>query len=315
MISELRNLPAPAKLNLFLHVTGRRADGYHLLETVFELVDLCDRVHLRRRGDGLVTLAEPLPGVPPESDLTVRAARLLAEASGCGLGVEISVDKRIPMGGGLGGGSSDAATVLLGLNRLWALDWPPARLAALGLALGADVPVFVFGRTAYATGVGERLRPLALPARWYLIAAPRVAVPTAGVFAAPELTRDTKPLKIFSLSRGRTVFRGRNDLQAVVVARHPEVAGALEDLRQGAAEAGVDARHVRMTGSGACVFLPCESESDARRVFDRLQSRTDARLVVSKSLPRHPLRDWAFGFARDPVRTLGSRQVGQGTGF
>ena len=297
MISELRNLPAPAKLNLFLHVTGRRADGYHLLETVFELVDLCDLLHLRCRDDGVVTLAAPLPGVPPESDLTVRAARLLAEASGSRLGVEIAVDKRIPMGGGLGGGSSDAAAVLLGLNRMWGLDWPLSRLAALGLGLGADVPVFLFGRTAYATGVGERLRPLSLPPRWYLIAAPRVSVPTAGVFAAPELTRDTKPLTIHGLSRGRMVFRGRNDLQGVVIARHPKVAEAIEDLLRGAAEVGIDGRDVRMTGSGACVFLPCASESDARRVYDRLQGRTDARLVVSKSLSRHPLRDWAFGHA------------------
>ena len=297
MISELRNLPAPAKLNLFLHVTGRRADGYHLLETVFELVDLCDLLHLRCRDDGVVTLAAPLPGVPPESDLTVRAARLLAEASGSRLGVEIAVDKRIPMGGGLGGGSSDAAAVLLGLNRMWGLDWPLSRLAALGLGLGADVPVFLFGRTAYATGVGERLRPLALPPRWYLIAAPRVSVPTAGVFAAPELTRETKPLTIHGLSRGRMVFRGRNDLQEVVVARQPRVAEAIEDLERGAAEVGIDSRDVRMSGSGACVFLPCGSESDARRVYDRLQGRTDARLVVSKSLSRHPLRDWAFGQA------------------
>lgn len=297
MITELHNLPAPAKLNLFLHVTGRRADGYHLLETVFELIDLGDRLRLKRRDDGVIARTDPLRGVPEEADLTVRAARLLAQASGCRFGVDIGLDKRIPMGGGLGGGSSDAATVLLGLNRLWALHWPLHRLAALGLRLGADVPVFLFGRTAYATGVGERLRPLALPNRWYLIAAPRVTVQTAGVFAAPELTRNTKPLKIDGLSRGRMVFRGRNDLQGVVVARQPRVAEALEDLRLGAQAVGVDARAIRMTGSGACVFLPCDSEHDAHRVHDWLIGRSRARLFVASSVARHPLRDWAFGCA------------------
>lgn len=297
MITELHNLPAPAKLNLFLHVTGRRADGYHLLETVFDLIDLGDLVQLKRREDGAILRTDPLPGVPAEADLTVRAARLLAQASGCGLGVEIGLEKRTPMGGGLGGGSSDAATVLLGLNRMWGLHWPLRRLAALGLQLGADVPVFLFGRSAYATGVGERLRPLALPRRWYLIAAPRTTVQTAGVFAAPELTRNTKPLKIDGLSRGRVVFRGRNDLQGVVVARQPRVAEALEDLRLGAQAVGVDARAVRMTGSGACVFLPCDSERDVRRVHERLDGRIAARLFITSSLARHPLRDWAFGRA------------------
>jgi 4-diphosphocytidyl-2-C-methyl-D-erythritol kinase len=297
MIAELRNCPAPAKLNLFLHVTGRRADGYHLLETVFELIDLADTLHFRRLEDGRVSLRDPLPGVPPESDLTVRAARLLAAESGCRLGVEIAVDKRIPMGGGLGGGSSDAATTLLALNRLWALHWTPARLAALGLRLGADVPVFVRGRTAYATGVGERLRPLALPPRWYVVLAPRVSVPTAAVFSAPELTRNTKPLRIHGLSRGDSVFRGRNDLQSVVVARQPKVAAALEALRQAASEAGAPAQLARMTGSGACVFLPLPAESAANAVKERLQGRTDAVVFVAGSLARHPLRDWAFGHA------------------
>jgi 4-diphosphocytidyl-2-C-methyl-D-erythritol kinase len=297
LISELRNLPAPAKLNLFLHVTGRRADGYHLLETVFELVDLCDTVHLRRREDGQVRLENPIAGVPEDTDLTVRAARLLAQESGCGLGVDIRLDKRIPMGGGLGGGSSDAATTLLGLNRLWSLDWPMRRLSTLAARLGADVPVFVFGRSAYATGIGERLRPITLPRRWFLIAAPRVGVPTAGVFSAPDLTRDTKPLTIRGLSRGRNVFRGRNDLQSVVLNREPKVLEALSALKQSAAEVGVDDRDARMTGSGACVFLPCDGEAEAYRVQQRLKDRTNARLIVSRSLPDHPLREWAFKHA------------------
>ncbi|HPA88579.1 MAG TPA: 4-(cytidine 5'-diphospho)-2-C-methyl-D-erythritol kinase [Quisquiliibacterium sp.] len=295
MITALRNLPAPAKLNLFLHVTGRRSDGYHLLETVFELIDLQDRVHLSRRDDGRVVRVEPIPEVDPEQDLTVRAARLLAQASGCPLGVEIALDKRIPMGGGLGGGSSDAATVLLALNRLWDLHWPCERLAALGLRLGADVPFFVFGETAYATGIGEQLQPLPLPQRWYVVLAPRVGVPTQGVFADPDLTRDTKPLKIRGLSRGDQVFRGRNDLQRVVMSRQPLVAAALEALEQAARDVGIDPRPARMTGSGACVFLPLDSESAAVTVCNRLQGRTDARILTARSLPRHPLREWAFG--------------------
>ncbi len=295
MITALRNLPAPAKLNLFLHVTGRRSDGYHLLETVFELIDLQDRVHLSRRDDGRVVRVDPIPGVDPEQDLTVRAARLLAQASGCPLGVEIALDKRIPMGGGLGGGSSDAATVLLALNRLWDLHWPCERLAALGLRLGADVPFFVFGETAYATGIGEQLQPLPLPQRWYVVLAPRVGVPTQGVFADPDLTRDTKPLKICGLSRGDQVFRGRNDLQRVVMSRQPLVAAALEALEQAARDVGIDPRPARMTGSGACVFLPLDSESAAVTVCNRLQGRTDARILTARSLPRHPLREWAFG--------------------
>ena len=300
MITELRHCPAPAKLNLFLHVTGRRADGYHLLETVFELIDLCDTLHFQRLDDGRIERRHPLAGVPPEDDLTVRAARLLAAEAGCGLGVRIDVDKRIPMGGGLGGGSSDAATTLLALNRLWNLNWPAARLAELGLRLGADVPVFVHGRTAYATGIGERLRPLALPRRWYVVLAPRVSVPTAGVFASPDLTRDTKPLKIHGLSRGNSVFRGRNDLQSVVVARQPEVAAALEVLQQAAREAGLPASLARMTGSGACVFLPLDDESAANEVKAGLSGRTDAIVTVAGSLSEHPLRDWAFGHAAVP---------------
>ena len=295
MIVELRNLPAPAKLNLFLHVVGRRADGYHLLETVFDLIDLSDRLDLRLREDGAIRRLRPVPGVAADADLAVRAAGLLAAESGCRLGVDIDVRKAIPMGGGLGGGSSDAATVLLALNRMWGLHWSRARLAALGLRLGADVPVFIFGRAAYARGVGERLRPLALAPRCYVLAAPAAGVPTAAVFGAPELTRNTKPLKISGLSRGRQVFRGRNDLQSVVVARYPEVAEALDGLRQAARELGCDPRAARMTGSGACVFLPVDGELQAHRVRDRFCRRTGTRAFVARSIAAHPLREWAFG--------------------
>jgi 4-diphosphocytidyl-2-C-methyl-D-erythritol kinase len=310
MLEEVRHCPAPAKLNLFLHVTGRRRDGYHLLETVFELIDLADTMHFQRLADGRIERERPLPGVPEAADLCVRAARLLAAESGCGLGVRISLDKRLPMGGGLGGGSSDAATTLLALNRLWGLDWPPRRLAALALRLGADVPFFVFGRSAYATGIGERLRPLPLPPRFYVVVAPRAVVPTAGVFAAPELTRNTKPLKIYGLSRGRQVFRGRNDLQSVVLARQPKVAAALDALRQAAIDVGCDpgavGREARMTGSGACVFLPLDHEAQAHRVRDRLSGRLDASVAVARSLSTHPLREWAFGGVQAAARAAGS---------
>lgn len=312
MITELRHCTAPAKLNLFLHVTGRRADGYHLLETVFELIDVCDTLHFALLEDGRIERLGALAGVAAEDDLTVRAARLLAAESGCTRGVRIDLDKRIPMGGGLGGGSSDAATTLLALNRLWALHWPPSRLASLALRLGADVPFFVHGRTAYATGIGERLRPLALPRRWYVVVDPRVCVPTAGVFASPDLTRNTKPLRIHGLSRGNSVFRGRNDLQSVVVARQPRVAAALDALRKAASELGLPDSLARMTGSGACVFLPLDDESTANEVKARLSGRTDAVVTVAGSLSRHPLRDWAFGRApfRKSTEQMGSRQAG-----
>ncbi|HLS57311.1 MAG TPA: 4-(cytidine 5'-diphospho)-2-C-methyl-D-erythritol kinase [Zeimonas sp.] len=294
MIDTLRNLPAPAKLNLFLHVTGRRPDGYHLLETVFELVDLCDRVHLRRRDDGAIVRRDPLPGVPAEADLGVRAARLLADATGCRLGVEIAIDKRIPMGGGLGGGSSDAATVLLGLNRLWGLDLDRRTLMSLGLRLGADVPVFVFGRRALATGIGERLRPLPAPGAWFVIVAPAVEVPTGAVFASAELTRNTKPLKISGLSRGRSVYRGKNDLEPVVCAAWPPVARALAALKHAADSAGADGRLARMTGSGACVFCPVDDEPVAASIRKRIARQAVGSVFVVRSLDRHPLSDWSF---------------------
>jgi 4-diphosphocytidyl-2-C-methyl-D-erythritol kinase len=295
MLAEIRNAPAPAKLNLFLHVTGRRPDGYHELETVFQLIDWCDRVHLRRRDDGRIEREGALPGVPPEADLVVRAARLLQAQSGTPLGADLALDKAIPMGGGLGGGSSDAATVLMALNRLWGLDWPDDRLAALGLRLGADVPFFVFGRTAYATGVGERLEPLDLPPCWYVVVAPPVAVPTAAAFGAPDLTRNTEPLKISGLSRDDRVWQGGNDLQEVVVKRYPEVAAALASLKEAAVAAGLDPARTRMSGSGACVFCPAPTEARAGRMAGEVLRREVGTVRVCRGLSRHP---------------LGSRQVG-----
>lgn len=275
--------PAPAKLNLFLHVVGRRPDGYHLLQTVFRFIDYADTVHLRLRPDRAIVRIDPLPGLPPERDLTVRAARLLQERAGLRQGVEIRLTKRLPMGGGLGGGSSDAATVLLALNRLWGLDWPRARLMALGLELGADVPVFVFGENAFAEGVGEILTPVRLPPAWYVVLVPPVAVPTAEIFAAPELTRNTPPVTISLFSTGLLPSGGRNDLEPVVVRRHPVVGEYLDWLRR---QAGGGAR---MTGSGACVFAGFESEQAARAVFAAKPAWMQG--FVAQGLDRHPLRD------------------------
>lgn len=295
MIRALRHLPAPAKLNLFLHVTGRRDDGYHLLETVFQLIDLADAVHLDTLPEGRIERDREIPGVPADDDLTVRAARRFAQASGCRLGVRIGLDKRIPMGGGLGGGSSDAATVLLGLNRLWGLHWPVDALAELALDLGADVPVFVRGHNAYATGIGERLQPIRLPARHFVVVAPAQAVPTAGVFSAPELTRNTRPLTLDSLSCEWSGLEGRNDLQPVVEARYPRVAQALGQLRQAAAQAGANPAAVRMSGSGACVFVPVPSASAGRGVVQALgESAPGSQAWLTGSLGQHPLCEWAF---------------------
>ncbi|MFN2309729.1 MAG: 4-(cytidine 5'-diphospho)-2-C-methyl-D-erythritol kinase [Gammaproteobacteria bacterium] len=235
--------PAPAKLNLFLHVTGRRADGYHTLQTVFQFLEIADQIRLRVTDAPVIRRLTPVPGVAPEQDLTVRAARLLQAQAGVSQGVEITLDKRLPLGGGLGGGSSDAATVLVALNRLWDCGFSPARLAALGLRLGADVPVFVQGRAAWAEGIGEDLTPIEPPEPWYLVLTPPVTVSTAEIFSAPELTRHTPPIRIADFLLGA----GGNDCEPVVRARYPVVGQQLDWLgRFGQA---------RMTGTGACVFV------------------------------------------------------------
>jgi 4-diphosphocytidyl-2-C-methyl-D-erythritol kinase len=294
MTDEIRDAPAPAKLNLFLHVTGRRADGYHLLETVFQLIDLQDVLHLRVRGDGRIVRAADVPGVTEDDDLTVRAARLLQRESGTRLGVEIELLKRIPIGGGLGGGSSDAATALMVLNRLWKLGWAGVRLRALGSTLGADVPFFLYGRNAFASGIGDALRPAKLAQRSFVVVAPPVAVPTGEVFGAPELTRNTKPLKITG-SRDEAVWSGHNDLEAVVTGRYPEVAAALSALRDAARAAGLDPSLARMSGSGACVFCPAPTRALAESMGGEVRRCEVGRVHVCEGLSRHP---------------LGSRQVG-----
>ena len=271
--------PAPAKLNLFLHVVGRRADGYHLLQTLFRFIDLEDILHYTLREDGVVHRNGELNGVPEEQDLCVRAARLLQRESGCALGVDIELDKRIPMGGGLGGGSSDAATTLLALNKLWGLDLSRERLMQLGLQLGADVPVFIFGENAFAEGVGEQLQAYPLPEAWYVVLIPPVHVATAAAFARPELTRDTISFKIRDLS----IQRLHNDLQPVVCKLYPEVERHLAWLGQFAS--------AMMTGSGACVFAAFQDAKQAQQVLDQLPP--DMHGLVARGLPFHPLRDFA----------------------
>ena len=220
-------LPAPAKLNLMLHILGRRADGYHELQTLFQFLDFGDELGFALRSDGEIHLHTPIDGVPHDSNLIVRAARLLQQHANCTLGADIWLDKRLPMGGGIGGGSSDAATTLLGLNYLWKLKCSEDQLATLGLSLGADVPVFVRGHAAFAEGVGEKLQPVTLREPWFLVAIPQVLVSTAEIFSDPELTRDTPPIKVRSLLEGG----GRNDCQPVVTKRYSEVRNALIDRK------------------------------------------------------------------------------------
>lgn len=270
-----RRYPAPAKLNLFLHVVGRRADGYHLLQTAFRLIDCCDWLRFSPRRDSAVKLATPLPGVAESEELAVRAARLLQSETGCRRGADIAIEKHIPLGSGLGGGSSDCATTLALLNRLWDLRLSRERLAALALALGADVPFFLFGGNAFAEGVGERLGALELPPAWYAVLVPPVSISTAEVFAAPELTRNTKTIKISSFSAGF----GRNDLEPVVCGRHTAVATHLAWLRQFG--------DARMSGSGACVFAEFATEREARAVVSGMPA--GFRGFVARGLDRHPL--------------------------
>jgi len=280
-LAQPLRVPAPAKINLFLHIVGRRPDGYHLLQTAFRMLDWGDEITLRRRDDGLILRTTDVPGVPAEADLVVRAARALQAASGSAFGAEIGVLKRIPMGGGLGGGSSDAASVLLALNRLWGCGLSRRALQEIGLKLGADVPFFVFGETAFAEGVGEALSPLAVPPAWYVMVAPPVSVPTAEIFSAKELTRDTEIL----IMQGFAARKTRNDMQAVVCMKYPEVAESLKWLsRYGDA---------RMSGSGACLFAPFDTEGQAQQVAASAPSGW--KVWVAQGLDRHPLKDWVAG--------------------
>jgi 4-diphosphocytidyl-2-C-methyl-D-erythritol kinase len=268
--------PAPAKLNLFLHVVGRRADGYHLLQTVFRFIDRADQLRFSPRDDGAIVLATPIPGVAPETDLTVRAARLLQESTGCRPGATIHLQKNLPIGGGLGGGSSDAATVLLALNHLWQTGLSRSTLQKLGLTLGADVPVFIHGQNTFAEGIGEAFSDVALPDETYLVLHPAVNVPTAAIFGASELKRDSASITPSEWRHGQ----GHNDLEPVASARFPAVAEHLHWLRAHAA-------HAMMTGSGACVFAGFPSRSAAETVFKQLPSGMNGWLA--EGLKNHPL--------------------------
>ncbi len=268
--------PAPAKLNLMLHVVGRRPDGYHELQTVFHLIDLMDAIDISVREDGMICRPSGPAGVPEDQDLVVRAARALKAATGSRLGANISVTKRIPLGGGLGGGSSDAATTLVGLNQMWRTGLTSAQLAAIGASLGADVPVFVAGRSAWAEGIGEILTPVQLGRdSWYLVIFPGVLVPTASVFQAPELTRNSPPTTM----RGFLETGGRSDCETVVRARFPAVGEALDWL----------GRHApaRLTGTGSCVFAKFSRAADAERVAARVPDTW--RAWVARGLDESPL--------------------------
>ena len=279
---ELVDCAAPAKLNLFLHVIGRRDDGYHLLQSVFQLIDLHDTLHFRLRQDHAIVRSTEIDGVTAEQDLTVRAARLLqTEARARGLdvaGVEIAIEKRLPMGGGIGGGSSNAATTLIALNQLWGTGLSRAGLMRLGLALGADVPFFLGGGNAFVEGVGEQLTPIQTPERWFVLIHPGVSVPTPLIFQSPELTRDSKVVKIADFSDRLPGF-GRNDLQAVAARAFPPVADALDWLSHRA--------DARMTGSGAGVFASFASESDAAATLQQVPDRW--RAWKAKALALHPM--------------------------
>lgn len=270
-----RDWPAPAKLNLFLHITGRRPDGYHSLQTVFQFLDYGDTLRFEVTDSPEIRLETPTPGVPPEQDLTVRAACMLQQRAGVSRGARIHLEKRLPQGGGVGGGSSDAATVLVALNRLWQAGLSENQLAELGLALGADVPVFVRGRAAWAEGVGEALTPVDLPEPWFLVIKPPVTVSTAEVFSAPELTRDTPAITIPAFLSGA----GRNDCEPVVRRRYPVVAEVLDWLGQIAP--------ARMTGTGACVFAAFETREAAERIAATLPAVWSG--FVARGCNRSPL--------------------------
>ena len=274
----MHTFPAPAKLNLFLHVTGRRPDGYHLLQTVFRLIDYSDQLSFRLRSDGVIKLHTPIPGVPEDKDLCVRAATLLQREAAVTAGVDIFLHKQIPMGGGLGGGSSDAATTLLALNHLWQAHVSQERLLELGLQLGADVPVFIFGQNAFAEGVGEKLSAIELPPAWYLILVPPVHVSTAEIFTSKELTRNTIPIKIPPFS----VWQGHNDLESVVCRLYPEVARCLEWLKK-----LENTTIAAMSGSGACVFAEFASEPAAQAALEKIPK--DVKGFVAKGLDYHPI--------------------------
>ncbi|MBC7940625.1 MAG: 4-(cytidine 5'-diphospho)-2-C-methyl-D-erythritol kinase [Chitinophagaceae bacterium] len=305
-LKALFDVPAPAKLNLFLHVVGRRADGYHLLQSPFLLIDWADRLHFERRGDGVLHRHDLGPALPND-DLCLRAARALQTASGTALGADIHLDKQVPMGAGMGGGSSDAATTLLALNRLWGLRWPRTRLADIGLSLGADLPFFIGGRNAFVEGIGERLTPIELSPAWYAVLKPPGSLDTRDIFAHPALVRDTEAVIVtgyLEKAQGRLGWQegrkipqwvsghgefGKNDLQIPAFDRCPEAATAARWLE---ARFG----NSRMTGSGSAVFARAGTDDSPTATLSEedLQGLPTGWVGrMCRSLARHPLLDWA----------------------
>jgi 4-diphosphocytidyl-2-C-methyl-D-erythritol kinase len=301
-MKALFDVPAPAKLNLFLHVVGRREDGYHLLQSVFVLIDWCDTLHFELRGDGALRRHD-LAAALPADDLALRAARLLQRESGTSLGVDLSIHKRVPWGAGMGGGSSDAATTLLALNRLWNLNWPRLRLQQLAPQLGADVPFFVGGQHAFVEGIGECLTPLQLPRTWYAVVKPPIEIDTHAVFASPRLGRDTRPVILAGFLAGAGTGAsgtdcsqaawGSNDLQPVAEEQYPEVAQAARWIQQRFGNS-------RMTGSGSAVFASAgtgdqpaamDSAANASKNLEGLPPDWVGRMC--RSLDAHPLVRWA----------------------
>ncbi len=283
LMSDFASYLAPAKINLFLHLTGQRTDGYHTLQSVFQLLDFYDTIHLKPTNNGQIKRMTAIESVPEQADLCVRAAQALQTATACKLGVDIKIEKNIPMGAGLGGGSSDAATVLLALNHLWQLDLSRENLMEIGLTLGADIPIFIFGQNAWAEGIGEILTPLAMPTQYYVVLTPQVHISTAQVFANPRLTKDTKTLKIADFSNSANANLFRNDLENVVSEEFPAVASTIQWLNQfGSA---------RMSGSGASVFVSVNSLAKANEVLAKKPADTSG--FVAKSLSHHPLFELA----------------------
>lgn len=277
--------PAPAKINRFLHIVGQRADGYHLLQTVFQFLDYSDGFDFTVRDDGKIHLHADMPAVEPEDNLVVRAARLLQARGAERMGVDIHLHKRLPMGGGLGGGSSDAATVLIALDYLWQLNLGEQALAELGLQLGADVPVFIHGRAAWAEGIGEKLQDIALDEVWFCVIVPAVHVSTAAIFTDQELTRNTSPIKIADFLQGK----GVNDCEALVVKRYTGVAEAIAWLKEHADNRSACTVRARMTGTGACVFAGMKTQQDANAIMDQLPAGWNA--FVARGLNQSPLLD------------------------
>lgn len=273
--TPIKSWQAPAKLNLFLHITGQREDGYHLLQTVFQFIDFCDELRFRVREDGAINRITGSADVPPASDLVVRAAQLLQEKAGIRQGVDIELDKHIPMGAGLGGGSSDAATTLVALNQLWGLGWSREKLAELGLILGADIPIFIYGQAAWAEGVGEQFEPISPSEPWYVVIIPPCHVPTSEIFKAADLTRDCPPLTIRDFLAGQ----GINVCEPVVCERYPQVADALKWLSQYAP--------ARMSGTGSSVFAAFPDEQKAQGILRQIPSGWQG--VVAKGKNSSPL--------------------------